>query len=174
MSGTEPPSAQDHVSGLDAAAAVERAVIALRRGMSRRHLGRHALEQAAAFGVDVTMQDLLVVDAIEEGPTKDGHGVTIGLVADRGALDQSRASRVVANAVKAGLARRVASQDDARRVELELTDLGQDVAKAARTVRQAAFANAMRDWTANEREQFAQLLTRFTEAPIVKPDGNLD
>jgi len=144
-------------------AAVERAIERLRRSMSRRHLGQRTLEQAAALGVEVSLQDLIVIDAIEQGPAEAGRGVTVGVVADRGAMDASRASRVVAGAVHARLVRRVADQDDARRIHLELTELGQDVAAAAHAIRQAAFSEIMRDWSPGDRDTFARLLTRFTQ-----------
>lgn len=155
--------AQVHRGTVDSAAAVvERAVVRLRRNMSGRHLGQRVLKQAAALGVTVSLQDLLVIDAIEQGPALDGQGVTVGLVADRGALDASRASRVVAGAVQAGLVRRVASQADGRRTDLELTELGQQTADTAHATRQEAFSHAMRDWSPQERDHFGELLTRFT------------
>jgi DNA-binding MarR family transcriptional regulator len=59
--------------------------------------------------------------------------------------------------------RRVASQRDGRRIRLEPTEAGRRVVDAARRTRRRYFDQAMRDWTDEERRQFAALLTRFVE-----------
>ena len=50
-------------------------------------------------------------------------------------MDASRGSRIVAEAVKAGYVRRVASQEDGRRIHPELTPAGQAVVDATRRTR---------------------------------------
>jgi DNA-binding MarR family transcriptional regulator len=57
----------------------------------------------------------------------------------------------------------VASQDDGRRILLELTHAGRALVDAMHAHRQAEFAQAMRDWSETERQDFARLLTRFTQ-----------
>lgn len=141
-------------------AAVERAMVRIRRSVSRRAFGR-ALAERAAHDVDLT--HVPVVDAVEEGPADDGEPVTVGLVARRLAMDASRASRVVAAAVAAGFVSRVASPSDSRRVGLELTSAGRALLRTVRTHRASWFEDAMDGWSAADRKRFAELLTRFVD-----------
>jgi DNA-binding MarR family transcriptional regulator len=106
---------------------------------------------------------LLVVHAVELGPATDHDEVTVGLVAGRLGVDPSRASRLVAGAIRSGLLRRVASQEDGRRSRLELTELGHILADCGRRIRLELVAGAMAEWDATERAEFARLLERFTD-----------
>ncbi|MBE1536099.1 MarR family winged helix-turn-helix transcriptional regulator [Actinomadura algeriensis] len=139
---------------------VERNMVRLRRGMSRQRLGKAAIRE---HNLPVDVQVLHVVDIVDEGPDRPGQEVSVGLVAARLGVDASRGSRVVAEAVKSGYVRRVASQEDGRRIHLELTDAGRTVVEATRRTRQEHFAQAMRNWTDAERAEFARLLTRFVD-----------
>ena len=130
---------------------VERAMVRIRRNIARQAFGRVL---AAELGEDVAY--LGVVDALAEGAE-----ATVGGVAERLAVDPSRASRLVAAAVDAGHVRRVASQDDGRRSELALTASGRKLFQRVRDRRQRWFSEAMADWTAEERATFARLLDRF-------------
>jgi DNA-binding MarR family transcriptional regulator len=138
--------------------AVERGMVRLRRGMARQRLGKAAISE---HDLPVDVQVLQVADVIDEGPDRPGEEMSVGLVASRLGVDASRGSRIVAEAVKAGYVRRVASQEDGRRIHLELTGAGRDLVEAARRTRRKAFAAAMKDWTDEERREFARLLTRF-------------
>ncbi|MFI0479864.1 MarR family winged helix-turn-helix transcriptional regulator [Actinomadura sp. 9N215] len=138
--------------------AVERSMVKLRRGMSRQRLGRAAIRE---HNLPVDVQVLHVVDAVDEGPDHPGEEMSVGLVAARLGVDASRGSRIVAEAVKSGYVRRVASQEDGRRIHLELTPEGRKVVDATRRTRQEHFAKAMGDWTGEERAEFARLLARF-------------
>jgi DNA-binding MarR family transcriptional regulator len=144
----------------DPLAAVERGMVRLRRGMARRRLGKAAIRE---HNLPVDVQVLHVVDVVDEGPDRPGQEMNVGLVAERLGVAPSRGSRIVAEAVKAGYVRRVASQRDGRRIRLELTDAGREVVEAARRTRHTYIAQAMKDWTDEERRQFAALLTRFVE-----------
>jgi DNA-binding MarR family transcriptional regulator len=145
-------------------AAVEQAMIRLRRSVNRRHLGRPAAEEVfTQVGIQLSLSQLAVIDTVEEGPHGPGQDVTVGLVAERLALDPSRASRHVSGAIKAGLIQRVASQTDGRQLHLQLTPRGHRVAIAMHTARQRAFGEAMTDWSDHDRREFARLLTKFTE-----------
>ncbi len=139
-------------------------MIRLRRSVSRRSLGRRAAEEVfAQVGAELSLSELAVVDAVEEGAPAPGHEVTVGLVAERLDLDPSRASRLVSAAIKAGLILRVASQADGRQVHLELTARGLQVVDAMHTARQGAFNEVMSDWSDHDRGEFARLLTKFTQ-----------
>lgn len=144
--------------GDEALAAIERAFVRIRRGMSRRNLGARMVRE---LGGGVELSHLGVVDAVEEGPDASGAPVTVGMVGERMGIDPTRASRVVASALQAGYVERVASQADGRRVGLRLTDAGRALAGSARAVRQRAFDEAMQGWTDDDRRAFARLLTKF-------------
>ncbi|OLT36525.1 hypothetical protein BJF79_31020 [Actinomadura sp. CNU-125] len=139
---------------------VERSMVRLRRGMSRQRLGKAAIRE---HNLPVDVQVLHVVDIVDEGPDRPGQEVSVGLVAARLGVDASRGSRIVAEAVKSGYVRRVASQEDGRRIHLELTGAGRTVVEATRRTRRDNFAQAMRNWTDAERAEFARLLTRFVD-----------
>ncbi|GAA1815558.1 MarR family transcriptional regulator [Actinomadura chokoriensis] len=144
--------------GEEALDSVERSMVRLRRGMSRQRLGKAAIRD---HNLPVDVQVLHVVDVVDEGPDRPGEEMSVGLVAARLGVDASRGSRIVAEAVKSGYVRRVASQEDGRRIHLELTDAGRRVVEATRRTRQEHFAKAMGDWTPAERAEFARLLARF-------------
>lgn len=144
----------------EALAGIERAFVRMRRAMTRRNLGARMVRE---LGSGVDLSHLGVVDAVEEGPDAAGGAVTVGMVGERLGIDPSRASRVVASAIQAGYVERVALQGDGRRVGLVLTDAGRTLAESAHRVRQRTFAEAMEGWTAQERRDFARLLTRFVE-----------
>jgi DNA-binding MarR family transcriptional regulator len=147
----------------DAVVAVERALVRIRRSQTRRALGPPMLAAIAErLGLRLDYGTTAVVDAVEQ-PAAGGGDVTVGLVAERLGLDASRASRLVATAVAAGLVRREASQDDGRRSHLTLTDLGQRVLEIEQDVRRRFVADGMDDWSAADRRAFAELLTRFVE-----------
>ncbi len=131
-------------------AAVERAMVAIRRRQSRRALAR--LQGAPG-------PEFEVLDVIEAASPP----VTVSTVADALSVDQPRASRLVAAAVAAGLVRRAADQADGRRALLVLTYEGRTALEQAHHGRQTAFAEAMTGWSDAERAEFARLLTRFVE-----------
>ncbi|WP_231333048.1 MarR family winged helix-turn-helix transcriptional regulator [Actinomadura graeca] len=144
--------------GKDAVDAVERSMVKLRRGMARQRLAKAAIRE---HNLPVDVQVLHVVDVLDEGPGPEGREMSVGLVAARLGVDASRGSRVVAEAVKLGYVRRVASQEDGRRIHLELTASGRSVVDATRRTRQDHFARAMDGWSEAEQDEFARLLTRF-------------
>src|SRR5206468_10597893 len=115
-------------------AAVEEAMVRMRRAIARRRLvcgpeGTDALQFA-------------VVDAVEAGTVEAGADapddeVTVGAVAERLGLDPSQASRLVAQAIAAGLVLRRASQADARRIGLALTATGRAMIERKHRARRA-------------------------------------
>jgi DNA-binding MarR family transcriptional regulator len=137
---------------------IERTMVALRRSMSRRSLSRQ-LDLAVGDGVSVS--HALVIDALVD---RAGTDINVGDVAVELGIDPSRASRMVAAAVKAGYVRRHASQQDGRRSSLQLTETGHAVASAAKAVRINAFADATACWSEAECATFAELLARLSGA----------
>src|SRR5262245_10856780 len=140
--------------------AIERGMVRIRRSQTRRTLAKLAAADAGSFEESMAG----VVDAIEEGPDVQGGDVTVGTVAERLGADPSRASRLVARAVQAGYVARVASQADGRRIRLELTPAGRELAEAGHRFRQSIFERLVRDWPESDREEFARLLTLFVDA----------
>ncbi|SMC95789.1 MarR family winged helix-turn-helix transcriptional regulator [Kibdelosporangium aridum] len=129
--------------------AVERAMVAIRRRQTRRALAQHMPIDPAVFGV---------LDAVDERGS-----VSVTELAPALGVDQPRASRLVARAVDEGLLVRQADQRDGRRALVALTSKGQRQVDAAHQARQRIFAEAMADWSAEERSTFARLLTSFVE-----------
>ncbi|MEV6276455.1 MarR family winged helix-turn-helix transcriptional regulator [Nocardia sp. NPDC051832] len=135
-----------------ATAAIERAMVAIRRSQTRRTLNRLRGEGPA---IDPTVFGVL--DAVAE---RDGD-CTVGDIATALDVDQPRASRLVAGAVADGLLERRADRVDARRVLLHLTADARVALEHARSVRQEFFGRAIADWPDADRAEFARLLTRF-------------
>jgi len=79
-------------------------------------------------------------------------------------VDQPRASRLVQAAVDAGYVRRDVDPNDARRSILVITDAGRTALSAALDHRRASIERALADFSAEDRAEFARLLTRFAEA----------
>jgi DNA-binding MarR family transcriptional regulator len=136
----------------DSLAAIERAMITIRRSQSRRVLSRLAPQgDQTVFGV---------LDALEEL----GRPGTVGEVGAALGVDQPRASRLVGRAVDQGLVIRRADQQDGRRTLLDLTEQGRSHLASAHRSRQELFAGAMTGWPDADRAAFARLLTSFTDA----------
>src|SRR5215831_4699864 len=139
---------------------VEQAMVALRRRQSRRSLGRRA-EREHGLAVSVAVTEVL--DVVEDN-SDSGEQTTVTGLARRLGIDQPRASKVAGQAIAAGLLRRVADQRDGRRSLLELTSGGRAYLDRVHQYRRSQFAAAMSGWTDQERETFAELLTRFIAA----------
>ncbi|MFF6877554.1 MarR family winged helix-turn-helix transcriptional regulator [Streptomyces sp. NPDC012474] len=140
---------------------VELAMIRIRRRQSRRSLARPVIEGMAE---PLNLNTLSVIDAVDEGRSESDRDVTVGFVADRLAIDPSRASRIVADAVRSGFVRRVASQEDGRRSCLALTKTGREAVSAAHRTRQDFYSRALKDWNPDEQRHFARLLTKFVDS----------
>ncbi|MFH8882334.1 MarR family winged helix-turn-helix transcriptional regulator [Streptomyces californicus] len=161
MREAEPDAAEAAVVDATVLDAVESAMIRIRRRQSRRSLARPVVMGMAE---PVDLNTLAVVDVIDEGAGESGGDVTVGFVADRLALDPSRASRIVAEAVRSGFVRRAASQEDGRRSCLELTDTGREALIAAHRTRQSFYSVVLGDWDPDEQRDFARLLTKFVRS----------
>jgi DNA-binding MarR family transcriptional regulator len=153
-----------------AVAAVERAMVAVRRSQSRRVLARLASRRGERPGPargaaepTVAGPAFDVLDVVEAAE-RAGAAVTVSDVAVALDVDQPRASRVVAAAVEAGMVRREADQADGRRTLLVTTDAGRTVSERVHGFRRSVFAEAMAGWPAADRAEFARLLTSFVDA----------
>ncbi len=144
-----------------ALASIDEVMNRIRRSMMKREFGRRVLQQ---LGVDLEVAHMDVIgDVGQEKPQNtNGEEVTVGLVAERLAIDPSRASRLVAELVEQGYIRRVASQADSRRICLELTEQGAALVRAIRQTKWQVFSTALGKWTENELVTFARLLDRYS------------
>src|SRR3954470_9874810 len=104
---------------------IDAAMTRIRKGMMRRESAIAILADLDP-GLDLPMLDVMSA-VMHWHPENDADAireVTVGTVAERMGIDPSRASRLVADVVEAGYIRRVASQQDSRRIVLEPTDKG--------------------------------------------------
>lgn len=144
--------------GAEAVASIDEVMIRIRRAMMRRDLGRQILSRLDSGLELIHLDALWAVDS--EIP--DAAEVTVGQVATRLEVDPSRASRIVAELVEKGYLLRVASQADARRICLGLTEQGQLLLTDVRAMKWGAFSRALSNWHEDEIVLFARLLDRFS------------
>lgn len=130
-------------------ARIEGSLVELRRRQQSGRLGR-------AAGVDAAVGALFrLLDALED----ELLGVTE--LARRVGVDQPRASRLAAEAVRRGLAARQQDPADARRTVLRLTPAGRRVLARGHETRQEAVSAALSGFDPDESRVFADLLERF-------------
>jgi DNA-binding MarR family transcriptional regulator len=108
---------------------------------------------------------ILVVQSVEAA-YRDGQDVTVGAIAAQLGIDPSTASRLVAQAERAGLIDRRASPRDARASFLSLTAKGRVLADGAARYQRVVFESATGDWSVEEKQSFARLFLRFTDAIV--------
>jgi DNA-binding MarR family transcriptional regulator len=101
---------------------------------------------------------LLLVHLVKDGAHR------AGALAEAVHSDPSTVSRQVAQLVRLGLVERVADPADGRATLLVATDEGRRVFAENRQLRNRRIASLMAEWPAEDRESFARLLTRFTDA----------
>ena len=137
-----------------------------RRRSMKRELGQKALLDLQ-IGIDLAQLDVLFAieaPADEFGEMAAGETM-VASVAERLAIDPSRASRVVSEMVEMGYARRAVSQADARRTIIELTTAGQTIVKAVRAYKFLIMGDFLGSWSAEELNTFVPLLRRFGSWP---------
>lgn len=142
--------------GGEPAAQVDRALFDLMRRLNSRALARECAEACGTPTNDVVP----LLHAVADDTCGE---VTVGLVAQRLAIDPSRASRAVAAAIEAGHVTRLASQADGRRSVLVLTETGDKILTEAEQFRRDWFDRVMGEWPARDRAEFARLFTAFVE-----------
>lgn len=153
-------------AGIDAATAeavmdIDGVLQHWRRRAMRRELGHRALIDLK-IGIDLAQYDVL---AAIEGPQPEfgeAQGeVMVATVAERLAIDPSRASRLVSEMVEMGMARRAVSQADARRTIIELTERGWAVVKAVRAYKFLIMGDFLSGWSDGELAAFVPMIKRF-------------
>ncbi|SEP71948.1 DNA-binding transcriptional regulator, MarR family [Devosia sp. YR412] len=137
-----------------------------RRRALKRELGHRALIDLK-IGIDLAQLDVLfAIEApVDEFGETAGGETMVASVAERLAIDPSRASRVVSEMVEAGYARRSVSQADARRTIIELTETGRTVVEAVRAYKFLIMGDFLSNWTAAELAAFTPMLRKFGQWP---------
>jgi DNA-binding MarR family transcriptional regulator len=101
---------------------------------------------------------LLLVHLAKDGAQR------AGALAEAVHSDPSTVSRQVAHLVQLGLVERVADPADGRATLLVATDEGRRVFDENRQLRNRRIAGLISEWGDDDRQAFARLLTRFTDA----------
>lgn len=145
----------------DDIAAIEGAVVALRRAQRRRALARLARrrrEYDDRAGLPDAVFELL--DAVAAA-AEHGERLTVTELAAQLDVDQPRASRLAGLALNAGLVERAADQRDGRRSLLLLTAGGEQTLDRIHEFRRQTIAEATSGWTDADRAALARLLPRL-------------
>jgi DNA-binding MarR family transcriptional regulator len=170
----------------DPVAAIEAALVALRRDQQRGRLHRRGAgaEGSAPWGDGASpwTRGGPHPDRSHHGPHDRSLGgaarfrmldallsagdarMGISEIAEAISVDQPRASRLVNESAERGLVTRRADDRDARRSVVELTAAGRALLESARATRRTAVTDAIAGFTPDETATFAALLTRFVSA----------
>ena len=153
---TKTPSAEPAEPDRENVPRIGRSMARMRLMTGRRLIGRLAI-QSAAPGLELSHLDVL--DAVRRA--QPAGEVTVGLIAEMLRIDPSRASRVVADMVGRNVLRREASQADARRIVVVMTEVGQDLLAEIVAQKLAIISEIVSDWPQEDVERFAVLFERF-------------
>jgi DNA-binding MarR family transcriptional regulator len=147
----------------DPATAIEAALSDIRRRQQRGSLQRLATPGEDPRRASLTAAKYRYLDALAAADAV-GAGLSIADIAERIGVDQPRASRLTAELARAGLIDRSRDAADQRRQVITLTAAGRAPLEQAAALRRDRVALALRALSAAERQQLAQLLTRFLAA----------
>ncbi len=117
---------------------------------------------AASSRHEPDLSAILLVQATEDAEN-DGAPATVGALATRLSIDPSTASRLVAQAVRAGYLHRTRLGADGRVVTLGLTDAGRALCAEAARYQRAVFDAATEGWPDADRATFACLFAGFAD-----------
>jgi DNA-binding MarR family transcriptional regulator len=129
---------------------IEQQLTTLLRRNQRIHLSTSSGEvnvERASYGIMCKLAD--------EGPQR------LGALATSFGLDPSTITRQVQALEASELAVRETDPTDRRASLLDLTSAGREILDATRNHRRTRLYNAMRDWSDDERTEFARLLEKF-------------
>ena len=162
---------------VDSALEIDGVLQRWRRRWTKRELGYSALHRLQLDDrLDLAQLDVLMAiwAPSKEFRCKAGQETMVATVAERLAIDPSRASRLISDVIAKGLARRAVSQQDARRTIVELTEDGKSIVRAVRRYKFLLMGDFLSGWTEEERDIFLPLLARFSnwtvEASITAPE----
>ncbi|MGW5437608.1 MarR family winged helix-turn-helix transcriptional regulator [Nocardia asteroides] len=141
------------------------ALFRLVRFWSRRWSNQTLAETGVEPGDGRRVQHIQVVEAVG-AVARTGVEPAVSDVADQLGLDHSGASRMVRDAVAAGLVVRVGSAQDRRRVVVRLTDGGTALLAASREWQQRQFDELTAAWSDPDRRRFAGYLRRLADEAV--------
>ncbi len=145
----------------DRALTLDAIVQTWRRRIRRRELGRMALRELD-LPLDLPKLDVLIaIWAPSNEFGRDDTETMVSTVATRLGIDPSRASRLVSDLISQGFVKRAVSQQDARRTVVELTENGQAIVDAVRTIKFMILGEYLSGWSMEEIDTFVPLLERF-------------
>ncbi|MEV0268956.1 MarR family transcriptional regulator [Hamadaea sp. NPDC050747] len=152
----------DKLTADEQVAAIEGALVALRRAQKRRALARLSARTGDREDATGRLPDSVfeLLDAIAAAADRD-ETLTVGEAAAVLDVDQPRASRLAALALDASLIRRQADQRDGRRSLLVLTQAGDAALRRIQDFRRGVVADATRSWPVADRAALARLLPRL-------------
>lgn len=151
---------------VDSALEIDGVMQQWRRRWNKRELGNSALRHLQLSDrLDLAQLDVLVAiwAPSREFRCKAGEETMVATVAERLAIDPSRASRLISDLIAKGLARRAVSQQDARRTIVQLTEDGKEIVRAVRRYKFLLMGDFLSDWSQEERDTFLPLLARFSK-----------
>ena len=149
---------------------IERAMLRIVRTMGRRDLGRQ-VERTLGNRIDLSL--LQLIGAVDE-LTRADEAPTIKDIARWLDVHHSRASRLVKDTIRAGFLMRLASQEDARKSPLALSEKGREIAEAIHAARAKHLSTRLHGFSKADRRNFARLLERFAgnDAAHAKSEPN--
>jgi DNA-binding MarR family transcriptional regulator len=151
-----PPEVTDRALTLDAI------VQQWRRRVQKRELGRMALRELD-LPLDLPKLDVLIaIWAPSNEFGRDDAETMVSTISTRLGIDPSRASRLVSDLIGQGYVKRAVSQQDARRTVVELTEAGQAIVDAVRTIKFLILGEFLSGWSDDEIETFIPMLERYS------------
>jgi len=137
-------------------AAIGDAMGKMRIMIGRRFISRMAVARVGD-GLELSHLDVLSLIRRENRDRE----ITIGVIAEKMRIDHSRASRIVTEMVRNGALRREASQEDARRTIVALTDHGAKLLAELQVVKYDILKAVLDGWSEDDIAAFAKLYGRF-------------
>jgi DNA-binding MarR family transcriptional regulator len=107
-------------------------------------------------------RDVMITEAVASLSQRDG--ATVNAVANELGIDQSGASRFIAQAVQRGYLRKAPARQDARQRVLQVTPAGDELLRAAHEWQEGVFANLTAGWTEQDVRQLQGYLERLLDA----------
>ncbi|WP_375687224.1 MarR family winged helix-turn-helix transcriptional regulator [Pseudooceanicola sp. LIPI14-2-Ac024] len=133
-----------------------------RRRVQKREIGRMALRELD-LPLDLPKLDVLIaIWAPSNEFGRDDTETMVSTISTRLGIDPSRASRLVSDLINQGFVKRAVSQEDARRTVVELTEEGQAIVDAIRTIKFLILGEYLSGWTMEEIDTFFPLLERYS------------
>jgi DNA-binding MarR family transcriptional regulator len=133
---------------------IETALTALTRNPRIRGIYRLLNRES---GVELDRPTYVALAMLESGPLR------VSDLADACGVDISTMSRLIERLCARGFVERTIHPNDRRSALIQASEGGRAVQRQLRAFREDSLRKLLDNWTAGEREQFAQLLSRFVK-----------